>query len=410
MKYLRKTLWVIGLVILLELLKKLLGYTFNDAIVFYHNLLISVQVILLLWLIITLIAESVISKKGSSRKTGRNVLLILLCVITVSEITCTWFLHYPSKIPRLLLPAFRHYYDRMQRNIIQFNPACTVYDSSLFYTLKPSSKFVFDNYEFSDSFFTNKMGLRDDSASLNKPEVICLGDSYAMGWGVGQQETFAEQLSILSGKEVLNAAIASYATVRELKNLYRLDTSSLQYIVIQYCGNDFQENEEFVKQNYSLKLSPEKVYTSSVDQHYWSKFYFPGKHCIISGKIAVREKIADLRGMTSKQSIDSYNSQLKQAASNFVNILFHSAINFSKCKVYVVDLNQRASMNNSFLNAVQILADSSLYQGHFNNHLTVVPTADLFTRNDYYILDDHLRASGHRKIAERLMQYMFPGN
>lgn len=32
----------------------------------------------------------------------------------------------------------------------------------------------------------------------------------------------------------------------------------------------------------------------------------------------------------------------------------------------------------------------------------MVPVTDLLTESDYYVLDPHLRPSGHRKIAERL--------
>jgi len=315
-------------------------------------------------------------------------------------------LHHPSRIPSFLVPVFRHYYDGAQRNIIQFNPACSVYDSSLFYTLKPSSAFVFDNYEFADSFYTNKMGLRDDDSSLSKPGIICLGDSYAMGWGVKQNETFPQLLESMSGEKVLNAAISSYGTARELKNLYRLDTSALRYIIIQHSRNDATENADFVKEDFTLKLSSKETYYSTANMHYWNKLWFPGKHFITTAKMYIAEKIPLL--FKQKEEADpGYSSvPVHESALHFTEILLHSAIDFKKVRVIVTDINEKEAPDNDFLNEVSALIISSPYKEHFNGHLTIVPVTDLFRAEDYYILDQHLRASGHQKIASRLKGYL----
>ena len=52
-----------------------------------------------------------------------------------------------------------------------------------------------------------------------------LGDSHAMGWGVEQEEALPQVLARKSGRKVLNAAVSSYGTVREMLMLDRLDTS-----------------------------------------------------------------------------------------------------------------------------------------------------------------------------------------
>ncbi|HEY6505513.1 MAG TPA: hypothetical protein VIZ28_16175 [Chitinophagaceae bacterium] len=64
----------------------------------------------------------------------------------------------------------------------------------------------------------------------------------------------------MTGEKVLNAGMSSYGTARELKNLYRLDTSGLQTLIIQYGRNDEVENEQFVRDNYSLQ-HPGKIPT-----------------------------------------------------------------------------------------------------------------------------------------------------
>jgi len=40
--------------------------------------------------------------------------------------------------------------------------------------------------EFTNEVRVNHLGVRDDEASLVAPDVIVIGDSHAMGWGVDQ--------------------------------------------------------------------------------------------------------------------------------------------------------------------------------------------------------------------------------
>lgn len=413
MKYLRKTLWGVGLIIVIELLKKIFDRIFPEAIPFHHNFLSCVQLVVLLWIIISIVSEFLTSRKHSGKnavkisgKTSRRNFLILLLLLALPEILFTYWLHHPSRIPSFLNPAFQDYYMGLQRNVIPWNGESSAYDSSLFYILRPSSRFIFENYEFSDSFHTNKMGLRDDDSSLVNPEIISVGDSYGMGWGVEQDETFAEILGRGTGKKVLNAGVTSYGTARELVNLYRLDTSNLQYLIIQYSRNDAEENTGFVQGNYTLSISPEATYNSGLNIHRWSKVWFPGKHFMSIIKMYASKKAGEL--VSGKRNKDAEALALRQTAVNFVDILLHSAINFKKTKVFVVDISNKEALDDEFVEEVKTLKKSSPYKEHFNDNLIIVPVADTIGKRDYYILDDHLRPSGHQKIAARLKNYMFP--
>lgn len=401
MRYLIKVLWGVGFIVLISLLIKLLDKIAPDATVFIHNFLTLIQFTILLWIILILLSGFIPWLKSTEKK-----ITILFLILTLPEVLFTYWLYHPSQIPPICASAFRNYYDVTDRNIIQFNTDHSQYNVNLFYTLRPSSQFIFENKEFSDSFNTNKLGLRDDDNSLHKPDIICLGDSYAMGWGVEQNETFAKLLSGKSGKKVLNAAISSYGTARELKNLYRLDTSNLKFIIIQYCRNDFTENEQFVQAGYSLNISAEKTYKSAVKTHYWNKLWFPGKHFITLTKSYASEKLARIMLEKKNEPDDSSDIRLHQSAVYFADILRHSSINFNKIKVIVIDMNDKELMNNDFLNEVKELINTPKYKLHFNDNLITVPVADLLKSNDYYILDPHLRPSGHQKIAGRLSNYL----
>lgn len=391
--YFQKLFWCTLLVVLLQVLKKYLDLRLPGSMIFHHYLITLVQLLILLWTIILLLSPS------------KSVLLkitILLLIVALPELLITYWIHHPEKTPSYFRKTLVNYVTQAEQNIIQYDPPCSIYDSSLFYTLKPSAHFVFSNPEFSDSFHTNSRGLRDDEISLQRPAIICLGDSYAMGWGVEQKETFGEQVEQFTGLKVLNAAVSSYGTARELKNLNRLDTTALQYIIIQYCRNDYTENREFVRNNYALAVSPRSSYDSVRTDHYLNKYWFPGKRLVTVAKLFTEEKVNALLFPQRPTWKDSAAWHLQRAAVYFTEILCHSSINFRKTKVLVADMNEPQSRNNDFIDAVNQLAHSPQYAGCFNDHLRMVPVADLLTTADYYLLDPHIKASGHLKIAKRL--------
>ena len=67
-----------------------------------------------------------------------------------------------------------------------------------------------------------------------------------MGWGVDENETFASLLEQNLKLRVLNASISSYGTARQIELLNSLDVSNLEYLIIQYCKNDFNENKTYL--------------------------------------------------------------------------------------------------------------------------------------------------------------------
>lgn len=50
----------------------------------------------------------------------------------------------------------------------------------------------------------NSLGVRDDEAALNNPEIVVVGDSQAMGWAVGREQTFPALIGKQTGKKILN--------------------------------------------------------------------------------------------------------------------------------------------------------------------------------------------------------------
>ncbi len=406
MKYLYKTAAIIGIILLFELLKKGLDRLCPIASIFHHNFIACLQVLLLLWLLGALLLQPVFFSKKSFRSFNKWWTICFLALTMIAETATTLLLHYPKLIPNKLRLVSRDYYTLIQRNIIQYNPAFAVYDSALFYTLKPKARFEYINYEFADSFYTNSKGLRASNAALTAPEIICLGDSYTMGWGVAQSECFASLIEKNSGLKTLNAGISSYGTVRELKLLQQIDTSHLKYIVLQYCRNDFVENKRYTIRNNQLPVSTMQEYDSVIAVHYWSKFYFPGKHFITMSKLHTSTIIANQFKKASTAPDTSYR-ELQQEAAYFLNVLQHSTVNFKKVKLLLVDLNEYENTNNQFLHLVDSLQQSPVLKTHFGNNLITVPVASLLNKDDFYILDyQHPKASGHKKIAAQILKYL----
>lgn len=406
MRHLYKTSAIIAGIILIELLKRIVDTIW--LFMPFHIFFTSLQVVLLLWLAVSLILDVTAFRRLPFKKAMQKSTIIVLVILLIPELFIVYLLHHSEYIPKQILPLFRGYYDTFQRDIIHFNPNCSRYDSSLTYTLIPGQKFAFNNIEFHTDYRTNSKGLRDDELSLEKPEIIVLGDSYAMGWGVQQDETFAQQLEKITGKKVLNAGVSSYGTVRELKNLYRLDTSGLQYLIIQYCRNDIIENKPFMDNNELLISSP-LTYNMSVQFQYWRKLYFPGKHFTAIGKWYIKIKLSDIEKKifpNSTYSMDSTETKLNEAAQGFLNILHNSSLNFGKLKVLVIDMNDLESMDDKFVEKAYSIQHQLKYQQKFKSNLVFIPISKLLKKEDYYILDSHVRPSGHKKIAVLISHYL----
>ena len=97
-----------------------------------------------------------------------------------------------------LRDGLRRIYIEEDWSVVQADLDMVEYDPEVTYLLTPTaSRHV--NREFDTTIRGNSAGLRDDEASLTSPDVIVLGDSYAMGWGVEQEEAFPQALEKKTG-------------------------------------------------------------------------------------------------------------------------------------------------------------------------------------------------------------------
>jgi hypothetical protein len=310
--------------------------------------------------------------------------------------------HPPSET---LFEAARLYYNEWDRSIVQFLPECSRYDSSLTYTLRPG-RCRFRNREFDTEIRVNSRGFRSDEQALNAPEVVVVGDSYAMGWGVPQDSTFAALMERRTGLRVLDTGVSSYGTARELMGLRRVDMSSARDLIIQYSFNDQPENEDFVRGNGSLNIRPESAYDSLVEEHLRTARYYPGKHLRRFLPIALRalyfRALTSVTGVAREAPrVDRISRNIDAEVDAFLGTLMRSPVRLDSLRIIVFEVTPFAPSSSGF--AERLATESRRpTRPRWMQRIHVLDAAKILTASDYYKVDDHLRSSGHASLATAL--------
>ena len=299
----------------------------------------------------------------------------------------------------IIASYLKQYYLHHDRNIVQYDFNCAQYDSVLSYRLKPG-QCHFNNREFKTDLLINSGGLRDDQPSMVQPDIIVLGDSHAMGWGVKQANTFAQKLEKQTHLKVLNGAISSYGTAREMRLLQQLDTTHLKYLIIQYCSNDVIENKQFVEST-QLKIMNEDKYNHIVHQHQNTMRYYFGKHTRLFIAI-IKDQL--LQFLIKKKPIRSPS----EVSNSYEALLFSRILNQEntipiRTQIIVMEINGNNHNDVKFIKELEKLKQTSTA----NNRLKTIITIDsssFLNHEDYFIIDDHINNLGHQKITNQLLK------
>jgi len=336
------------------------------------------------------------ARKTSSRTRAATLALALLAPLILffaAEGLIALLLNNPRLIPEgYPLNLLRYYYANFERDVIQFSDDCARYDPGLFYTLKPGAC-RFANREFSVAYRINSLGVRDAEASLTDPAIAVLGDSQAMGWAVGQEETYAAVLGQLTGMKVLNAGISSYGTVREMIMLGRIPPGSLKYVIIQYSENDYDENRAFVDNRQQLKISSAEKYDAVRRFHKDNTGYYPGKHVLTLIKIVRSPEIT----ISDADPVPCHPGE----AEAFLQVLQAASVELKGRRLIVFEANPYGANARPFLEKLRQEAKKSIFPEYIRK-LVVLDLSKELDAGQYLRLDDHIAAAGHRLIAERL--------
>lgn len=334
-------------------------------------------------------------------------LLVALVTAALAEAMLALFRHVPAVggVP-LAAPLARELYVR-DRATLQLLPECARWDPDLGYTLRPG-RCSFANTEYRTTFLVNRLGVRDSEEALAGPELVVLGDSFAVGWGVDGDETFAAQLAKRTGLRVLNTGVPSYGTVRELKLLSHVDRSRLTTLVWQFCNNDYMENEAYAKNGNHLATLPEAEYESWVRFHARERRYVPGRYLASALFTRVRALTGSRGAEPAPPDPDDPAVRRNQVAW-FLNALETSPVDLSGYKIVLFELNGRNQHADWFL---PMLREEIARGAHpeWVRRLVLVDVAARLLPSDFFVLDDHLTPAGQKKVAGILVPLVRPGD
>ncbi len=343
----------------------------------------------------------------------------LIIILAFYEIFMRLMMFQPNlieKLPGKLVWQFRRIY--MEERDLLPVIRNELYDEELGYVHR-EGRVRHKEKEFDVVYSFNSMGLRDDEESLRAPEIIVLGDSHGMGLGVPQASTFAHIIEEKIGKKLLNAAISSYATVREMRLLERLDTSRLKYLVVQYCSNDLDENRHYWETGRLREklISPEAIQNQIAEQKKVQR-YFPGKYAlkltagimtgIIDGENTTYRAILPPRlDEESRRSI--LGSKITSGPDESFLLLYalehtHS-IDLTGVTLILVVVDPYYELDPSLIRQIEQRKTDPGYPSYIR-HMLTVQLADKLKENDFFLLDDHINTNGHAKVAEEIIRVM----
>ncbi len=111
--------------------------------------------------------------------------------------------------------------------------------------------------------------------------------------------------------KVLNTSVPSYGTVREMIMLGKVDRTNLKCLIIQYCGDDYDENLKFYLNGNKPQTMREETFHKLTDIHSRPKKYYFGKYIIMK----IQKRINEMRSAN--------NAQENKTALDEVDLFLH---------------------------------------------------------------------------------------
>lgn len=326
--------------------------------------------------------------------------LLLAILLVLTEAMLTWLVARgePTGIGALDRLARKLYWANV--SYVQYEPDCAKHDQELGYTLRPG-KCNFSNLGFSSELFVNSAGLRDDETSLEAPEIIVLGDSHAMGWGVNEGLSFADLIELETGKKTLNAGVSSYGTARELQMLSRLDKSNMSTVVLQYSDNDAWENRTFLASG-TLNAMSKDHYEALVASNATARNGF-GRYLFI----LVNEIVARF-GPVDQADAEVMPLQEMNDPDVLIGILSQWDWGSTPPQLILFEINTGGRGGNF----MKVLSESPQLDklGSKELDLTLLNISSILDPEDYLFPDGHLTPEGHRKVAAAVVNALSPEN
>ena len=312
-------------------------------------------------------------------------------------------------LPNSIHKLIRNYYVLYGRKLDQY--FCGEYDKTLFYKYKPGDCLV-KNLEFETHLEINSFGTRDLEKNLKRENnVIFLGDSHTVGWGIPIGKRFSDIVSSVPGFNSINLGVASYGTAREmiiLKEYLELNKEfkdNIKNIVIQYELNDLEENQSYFENQNILKISSEEKF-QEVRNHNINKtkYYFgKGSHFLYVElkKIFQNEILPKITNAKSRKQHPNVEENNQNSVKYLINILKNNADILEGKKIIIFGFHTYSGFHQLFESELKkITLPFEIKIIEVNNELI------LQKEFDYYKIDKHLNIEGHQKLAKYILDIL----
>jgi GDSL-like Lipase/Acylhydrolase family len=292
-------------------------------------------------------------------------------------------------------------------------------DHELEFTMKPNFCGKLQGSEFENSIQTNSSGFRDPKEFTKDKHgsirVFGLGDSFAFGWGVEQQQTY---LSLLEGElqnrmgasvSTFNLGVWGYGTLQEIGIFNRFREYQPDLVILEFYardayieewGNDLVDNYHF-EQWYEAR-GKRKGRSQPASGHYTAEVSatkeFVAQNCNLC-RIAALEVGPYFKGNFHPAGNDSLRKVAWQLTEHALQDFDRElqSMNIKALLLWIPPPGTIAARDYSVLDKLNSFG--------FQN-IVIVSTLDALSSNPqrfYYSLDAHWRPPAHRVAAQLLV-------
>jgi hypothetical protein len=280
----------------------------------------------------------------------------------------------------------------------------TQFDPALVYIPRPGkSGFRSPDFDVTLTFAPDTTRRQPPPADPSAPLVIVAGDSYAMGWGVQDNETYSYLLATRYGWNTINTGVPGYGAPRELLRMQKLGLLKRSTaIVIDFAIKDPKENRAYLDDppGFIAKKNAAELWRNM--QHYHQQTVsFPSILQFTCWDFRDQFKSGGWAGWWSSicTGNDPFGKRVDVGFSgeamvgDFLKVLGQFPELRGK-PVIVLEIDDYGS-HSDFMPQLQRV--SAQYPG-------IVPLPIAYERADFFRFDNHLNAVGHDHVARCVNQ------
>ncbi|MAT54411.1 MAG: hypothetical protein CMN32_07990 [Saprospirales bacterium] len=265
------------------------------------------------------------------------------------------------------------------------------YNEDFFYTLRPGQS-TFSNLEYTNELNIHASGFRAEEQDFRNGEIVFLGDSFTMGWGVEAEQAFPKVVEKLSGMQILNLGMPSFGTARELMAWKKYRPESSRLVVWQFCANDTSENSAYVHNDLDLEISPRWTYEAARRRNELQQYYYPLKYSSSLLRCALRRAFGSPMEASTEPCLEQFFAIVAKWKEEV------------DLPLVIMDLEGGKPDGGWYAAMKDFLRQNPMPQVY------LFPVNELLSENDYYLMDDHLNSEGHRKVAQGLWNFILTNN